>query len=331
MNDDNNNQPPQPTWPPAANPPEPPAPMHDPLTPNFSLNNQPQPSASTGFPPPQDPAAPPPPPPAPTWNPAPAQVPDQTQPPAFEPQNQPPVPPFPTSPPQPQTGFNPIPPSPLTGDPTPDPVALDHHIADPGTFPPSNPQPATPPPIPTPPLQPASPFTGPIDSAPTDLSHLIGNTEQPPPPEIYTPVTTQEGTGTPPPPQTPPSNQEQPQTAEMLAPSGSHIGLGKILIIVGVITLLLVSGLSAYFFFGPGKATPSQTSVPAETGQAPLTNPPKQIIEQRAPAPTIAPVATSSASSSFGALGNESSGSAKTGSTAVDISRSRQSPTPTPR
>lgn len=333
MNNDNNGQNdsnlpnpinPQPTWPssvPAQPSPSqtPPAQQTDPLTPNFSMDNQP----------PLAPA----PTPQPTWNPVPKpEAPDLnsnafTPPPSLNP-----LPPQEAQPlyaaTQPETSLPPqdlnsnLPPNPLN------PSPINNTIQDPV-------QPGTGlPQIPLTPTQPGSeegqqtPFQGPIDSAPTDLSHLIGNNDSspPPPPEIYTPgVSTQTGTsGAPPVP--PANNQIQPSADSAMETGGKHISLGKILIIVGVIALLLVSGLSAYFFFGPGKNTSSnnQTSAPAVVQtQAPLTNPPKQIVE-----PTFAPTSSASASTTFGGVGNESTTSGKS---TLEILRSRQSPTPTPR
>lgn len=129
---------------------------------------------------------------------------------------------------------------------------------------------------------PPSPQT-PTETAPTDLSHLISET----PPannhnEVYTPPIAQ------------PDNLVVPSnnTPESITTSENHFNISKILIIVGIIVILIVSGLSAYFILGIGKPAPSPASVPAQE-ESTLTNPPQQI--QTSPTlPSTPPATTSS-------------------------------------
>lgn len=158
------------------------------------------------------------------------------------------------------------------------------------------------------------------DTAPTDLSHLIGDSPQAPTNDIYNPpVASPENLVV-------PSAQPAPTNgAESLNSGGKHINLSKILIIVGVLVLLIVAGLSAYFILGIGKNTPAPSSQPAQEQPA-LTNPPKQVSN---PSPVPSPsesVATSSGS--FGALSSASPSATPKGNSALDLLKSRQSPSP---
>lgn len=201
----------------------------------------------------------------------------------------------------------------------------------------NNPQPQNP--IPTEPVITSTPADIPIapvtpvqpqtpqpavnnDSAPTDLSHLIGDSPQNPPNEIYNPPVAAPENLVVPNTQPPPAN-----GAESLNSNGKHANLGKIYLIVGILVLIIVTGLSAYFILGIGKSAPSTSSQPAKE-QSPLTNPPKQV-----PAPTPSP-STESVATSSGSFGNLSSASPSAtpkGTSAVDLLKNRKSPSPTPK
>lgn len=166
----------------------------------------------------------------------------------------------------------------------------------------------------------------PTENVPTDLSHLIGSSDAPPPPDFTTPPTAT-GTGSmpPPPPNTTvPTPPAQPAEGTALA-GGKHMNLSVVLIIVGVAILLLVTGLSAYFFFGPGKTSPESSTAPASVPatnqeQTPLTNPPRQVSS-----PSIQP---SPLSSDSGALPVTSPVATASATSAIDLLKSKQSPTP---
>lgn len=360
---DNPPQSPQPTWPPTNNPPQPNQAPYDPLAPNLSFENVastqgiPNPNSATPAEPSPTPAA---------WS-NPTQPttpsPDPNLPPSTNP-SLPPNPwesssssnPIPTQAnPNASLGFPPVQNQPMSGMPSQEPTPITPPHLEPlgsapivpaSTFPPSDPlanpetpqvtNPSEPPtlvnssqPTPSPDTQNQTSLNGPLDSAPTDLSHLIGNSDQAVPPDMYgnPPPQTQTGpTPPPPPPDTPPVNPGQPPANEATVATSNHFNISKLLIIVGVLVLLLVSGLSAYFFFGPGKSSSStNSSIPIEPSQAPLTNPPKQSSEPT-PLITAQPTASSSASSSFGAVQKDTSGS-----TALDLLKSRQSASPSPK
>ena len=163
---------------------------------------------------------------------------------------------------------------------------------------------------------------GPLPSsepAPTDLSQLTGNTEQPPPPDIYVPAVSN------------PENLVVPtnSSAESMKPEGGRSGHGllpKLLIGIGIIVVLAVAGASAYFILGIGKPTEPTTSVPAQTDQSALTNPPTPAAVPTAQ-PTTDPAATDSAS-----LGDLNPQPTDSGSSALDLlkSRTKSSASPAP-
>lgn len=146
------------------------------------------------------------------------------------------------------------------------------------------------------------------EPAPTDLSQLTGNGDQPPPPEVYVP------------PVTSPENLVLPSTPtspEAISTASNHSTLmPKLLIGGGVVVVILVTVASAYFILGIGKPAqnPSPASLPAQ--QAPLTNPPPALSPPPTPEAAVSASPTASASASP--------------SSAIERLRQRQSPTPTP-
>lgn len=137
--------------------------------------------------------------------------------------------------------------------------------------------------------QPGNPLPdiGPQENAPTDLSHLIaGDETQHQPRDVYTPPVAQDQNPGVSPVQTPTT------TDGTIPPPGKHLNLTKVLLVAGIPIILIVAALSAYLILGIGKpASPdatNQTSLPIEQTkqQAPLTNPPQQII---APSPISLP------------------------------------------
>lgn len=295
---------------------------------NNSGNNPPQttdPSSSIGMPPPQQPPAQTWPNPPDTSNPTlepsmltPDQFPQATIP-AQEP------PPLPNqNPTPPQEGLPPaLPPISLENPTTENPMQTGS-VPPPPEAPtlmpaPPMPQPETLQLNPIPPqsdLQPQTPTGNPAnpanpanaaETAPTDLSHLIS--ENPPPPnDIYAPpISAPENLVVP----------NAPKTTPEAVTAGKHFNLSKILIAFGVLVLLIVSGLSAYFILGIGKPSPSPTS-----DQTPLTNPPKQIVS---PSPVSSPRETTATSAAnFGDLSASASAAPK-GKTALDLLKQRQS------
>lgn len=149
----------------------------------------------------------------------------------------------------------------------------------------------------------------PPEQAPTDLSHLISNTNSsnaeppitPQPETIVVPTTT--------------SSLEVPTI-----PTENKGGIPKWVIGLGVGLLIIVAGASAYFILGVGQA-PKNTSMPAT--EAPSTN---QQTNNPAPVATTNPEASSipqaSGSTNFGQL--QGSGSAPQASSAADILKARQ-------
>lgn len=165
-------------------------------------------------------------------------------------------------------------------------------------------------------LNPAPQFTA--EPAPTDLSQLSGAETQPPP-EMYTP---------------PVSNNEnliiptsQPSAIpENLGPQDPKKSIMPILLIIGGVIVLLVAAASAYFILGIGNpSTTETTSLPSQ--QAPLTNPPRQVVQ-----PTAAPAVEATDSASFGSLNGTSEGSTTSSkpASALEAVRQRQQPSPSP-
>lgn len=222
-----------------------------------------------------DPMSPPTPPPA---SPPASQRGELGGPPPTFPQEPPPItppaapPPFPTTPPWPPA------PEPA---PAPPPASatftspLDNPWGAPPQPPPIN-TPPTPPPW-TPPASPDASLGGPQapvekDTAPTDLSHLVGNSSIPQPETLVVP---------------PVSPEVPTYPAET-----TKRGVPKWLVGLGVGLLLAVVGASAYFIMGIGQA-PKGGSVPAV---------PTQTTQQvKPPAPLPTPV-TETETSSFGEL-----------------------------
>lgn len=217
---------------------------------------------------------------------------------------------------------------------TPQDTSLDGGLPPTPTFIPPAPSPTTPAPLsgmPTIPSTVGLPSTLPPTSsaavpepAPTDLSHLTGTSEQAPPPELYVPpVSNQENLVMP----------QQSAIPENNAPPSAHKPKAtKIIItVLGVILLLAAIGAGAYFFMNSsGSTSVDTTSLPAQ--ESTLTNPPNPIVNA---SPSAQPsVASSSASpTSFGALNNPATGSATTGTSAIERLRQQRlqsSPTPTP-
>lgn len=162
----------------------------------------------------------------------------------------------------------------------------------------------------TPPGTTPTPIPLASEPAPTDLSQLTGITPPPPPP--------QESYAAPAPETTP-----LPQATTEAAVEATNVQPFPVkLLIGGIITLLLVTLASVYIFFFAGKNTPPANSLPADTNQVPLTNPPIQ------PTPSAQqPVATTSGTTSgFGALsGTQPSASPSARPTSVlDTLRQRQ-------
>jgi len=130
------------------------------------------------------------------------------------------------------------------------------------------------------------PDINPAENAPTDLSHLIAGDETTPQQTngMYTPPTTTD--------QNPPIPPAQTEAADgQTPPPGKHLNLTKVLLVAGIPIILIVAALSAYLILGVGKSAPAtdQTSLPVEQtkqNQAPLTNPPAQIV---APSPVTIP------------------------------------------
>ena len=143
------------------------------------------------------------------------------------------------------------------------------------------------------------------ESAPTDLSHLIGNSQ----PEENSPQQSTLETLVVPPVNT---NPDVPTT-----PQVEHKGIPKWLIGVGIGLFLLVAGASAYFILGVGQA-PDTTSIPAT--EAPKTT---QQVKPPAPLPTPVSQPAATGSASFDQLQGGSSGGQQATS-AADLLRQRQ-------
>lgn len=169
------------------------------------------------------------------------------------------------------------------------------------------------------------PEMGSIENAPTDLSHLIaGDETNQQPGDIYNPpVASDHNLGL---------NSTQPQapSEDGAFPTEKHLNLTKVLLVAGIPIILIVAALSAYLILGVGKSSPksttNQTSLPVEQSQpqqAPLTNPPQQIV---APAPSSIPQQTPAASPASATLPVASSSP----TSALEQLKARQSASPSP-
>lgn len=166
--------------------------------------------------------------------------------------------------------------------------------------------PAQSPPIDSGTTPPAVPQTIVSESAPTDLSHLIGNNNQP---EENSPQQSTLETLVAPPVNTGPDVTTTPQV--------EHKGIPKWLIGVGIGLFLLVVVASAYFILGIGRA-PDTTSIPAT--QVPKTT---QQVKPPAPLPTPVSQPAATGSASFGELQGGSTGGQQATS-AAELLRQRQ-------
>lgn len=173
----------------------------------------------------------------------------------------------------------------------------------------------------TPSFNPASPAVGLSESAPTDLSHLAtalgvpgaGSEANTKPGLAPLPVSTDAaGTAEP--------------TATVVTSGSSGISK-KILIIGGILILVAVTGMSAYFILGIGKNQSDTTSLPA---QQQLTAPPQLAVT---PTPTP-PVSSATTPATFGGLNGASpsaqvaTSSATTNSTDLSVFDRRKTNAP---
>lgn len=175
------------------------------------------------------------------------------------------------------------------------------------------------------------PETAPAENAPTDLSHLIaGDETNPQPGDVYNPPVVSD--------QNPAAGLSQPQSSpeEGTPPPGKHLNLTKVLLVAGIPIILIVAALSAYMILGIGKPAPESdtaTSLPLEkTNQAPLTNPPQQIV---APSPSQIALPQSSDSGLGTVSESTSSGSSLPGASsspmsAIEQAKARQAASPSP-
>ena len=176
--------------------------------------------------------------------------------------------------------------------------------------------------------------SSPVENAPTDLSHLIAGDEsapQQPMGNVYTPPIAPDhpAPGAAGLPQTPSSE------GGSAAPPEKHLNLTKVLLVAGIPIILVVAALSAYLILGVGKAAPADTSLPVEQptqNQAPLTNPPQQIV---APSPAtipepaaISPVASPSPEAALPAAPEASTTSSSPTSAMEKLKARQASPSP---
>lgn len=146
----------------------------------------------------------------------------------------------------------------------------------------------------TPPVQQTSEPTPQVESAPTDLSHLISNNAQS---ETQVPPVPSDTLVVPP--------VSNPAIDSPTLPV-EHKGIPKWLIGVGAGLLIIVIGASAYFILGVGQPT-ENTSLPATETTPVLTTPPVS---------TSAPQSTQSTGiSNFGALEDSTSATPEASST----------------
>lgn len=155
----------------------------------------------------------------------------------------------------------------------------------------------------------------PVPDAPTDLSHLIGNTDTvasgaQPPQSAETMVIPQNSTG---------------GDMSGIAPQNHKGGVPAWLIGLGVALLLLVAGASAFFILGVGKA-PENTSVPATvTDTQNQIKPPAPVPTPTQVQPSAQPEATGSGTtSSFGQLQGSTPTQTPQASSAAEILKARQ-------
>lgn len=168
---------------------------------------------------------------------------------------------------------------------------------------------------PTSPPIPDTPAPTLTETAPTDLSHLIGDNnhnsaEQPN--DVYNPPLSQ------------PENLVVPSQTmaapESISATSQQFNLSKLLIIAGVILVLIVSGLSAYFILGVGRNTSLPTSVPAQE-ESSLTNP---------PTPIATPTVQSTPATNSAGFGSLQATPTPKANSAIDLIRQRQQSTPNP-
>ena len=174
----------------------------------------------------------------------------------------------------------------------------------------------TPPPVPDPTLPQTPPS---VESAPTDLSHLLGSTP------AMDAGTTEPSSASTVAPETVvvPSEATNPAPDVPTMTNQEHKPIPKWLIGVGVGLLILVVGASAYFILGVGQ-TPAETSVPAEVSKPTVQNaPPVATPVPQATPPESASDPSATASANFGQL--QGSGTQQQQATsAADLLRQRQ-------
>lgn len=157
----------------------------------------------------------------------------------------------------------------------------------------------------TSPDQPIS--AAPMESAPTDLSHLISGNNNASAEGVAAPAETLVV------PSAPTANPEVPNL-----PTDAHKGIPKWVIGLGIGLLLLVLGASAYFILGIGQPAKPTTSIPATTENA----------EVKPPVPASAPTSqpntepAASGSNNFGEF--EGNGAPPQATSAADLLRQRQ-------
>lgn len=146
------------------------------------------------------------------------------------------------------------------------------------------------------------------DAVPTDLSHLINIS-----PQVETaaqPSVTQAET------LVVPTSNPNPEVP-IVSTEGSHGGIPKWIIGVGIGLLLVVAGASAYFILGLGQA-PKPSSVPATQKTTQVKTP----VATAAPTPQASQPATATGSASFGKLGG--SATPKPATSAAELLKQRQ-------